>query len=350
MNEIDLIKQKELIEFCPFSFSPYNVLKLLKARNIFLEDVRNLQNEIRKTDTYQMLADEYHIYMDLLSSFFQQQGITDYMKVNVFYQNLLNLGYLSYQNNYIYDYDDLSDEYYIFECKELYGARVASGTAVCRHTTMMLNNLQNILKNHSYYLSVFTESSRILEEKLAKRLQIKRANHAINLLETEDGLFYGYCSTEELFLNIRQRRNKLILSSVPSSRELTTSSMLEQSQSEELKWEAFLAENWRNDFDTYLDELHNLPINLNNDFDHSSIRRRPTIDYECNYKQKLNIKQLDSDQVIKLEQEVIKQTLENKGEIKEFYNQTREQLYRIHSLYNSIAPLTKEKVKKLVIK
>lgn len=354
MNEIDLIKQKEqLIESCPLSFAFYNIPKLLKTRNTFLEGVHNLQNEIRKTDTYYMLANEYQIYVDLLSSFFQQQGITTSKKVNIFYQNLLNLGYLSYQNSYTYDYAKLSSNYCIFECKELEGARVASGIAVCRHTTMLLNDLQNMLKNRSYSLDVFTENSGIsgiLAEKIARQLQIEEPNHMINLLKTDDNLFYGYCSTHESFFNIKQKGKKLTLSFVPSSRRFTLSSVISQSQLEKEKWKNFLEENWCNEVRDWSNEVHNLIAKLNDDFDTSIFQRNIDTDFKCTYKQKINIEQLNSDRLMRLEQEVIKQTIDNKKEIKDFYEQTKGQLYRIHSLYNTIVPLTNEKVKKLVIK
>lgn len=337
MNEIDLIRQKEIIEACSFS-SSLSIPKLLKERRIFLENVEILRNEIRKTEIYHTLADEYQMYIDLLSSFFQQQGITDSKRVNIFYQNLLNLGYLSYQNSYTYDQDYLSNNYGMFECEELKGARVASGIAVCRHTTMMLNDLQNTLKNHSYYLSAFAERG-ILVEKIARRLQLAelaKPNHAINLLKTDDDLFYGYCSTGKLFFNIIQKDNELILSSAPSSRRDTFSLKISKAQSEEEKWQNFLQENKCNEHEDRLNKIFNLP----------SI----SIHFKCTYNQKIKTEPLNSGQLMKLEKEVFKQTIDNKKEIEEFYGQTKEQLYRIHSLHNRIVPLTKEKVKSLRIR
>lgn len=52
MNEIDFIRQKEIIEACSFS-SSLSIPKLLKERRIFLEKVENLQNEIRKSKKFE---------------------------------------------------------------------------------------------------------------------------------------------------------------------------------------------------------------------------------------------------------------------------------------------------------
>lgn len=370
MNEIDLIRQKKLIESKSSKLSyEYNIpvvglavlahiyqvpailsiipfylgfagVKLVKKRANLYQD---LQTEIRRTDTYKILVDEYQSYIGELATFFQQQGITDSKEVNVFYQNLLNLGYLSYQNNYTYDFEYVSDNYRHFECMELEGARVVDGTAVCRHTSMTLKDLQNQLGNNCYQLDV-SESSDKLLKKILKCLGVP--NHTINLLEAEDNSFYGYCSTRETFLNIRKEGKKLVILSVPSSRNQTTSSVLSYFQSEEEKWRFFHTEDFINQSDNVLNEYYDQMGTS----EFASHIRLVSGNMTCPYNKELNIKQLNPNEIMNLEQKIIHQTIASTKEIKEFYNQTKGQLYRIHSLYNSIVPLTNEKIKKLVIK
>ena len=116
--------------------------------------------------------------------FFISQGIHNYKDVNLYYQELLDLGCLSYNKEYSYDSDMLSDLYRENECEELLGARVASGKAVCRHTSFELSDLQNKLGNQATNLIVKPETQR--KSNIKKMLYI--------------ALMYSIMMTEYLFM------------------------------------------------------------------------------------------------------------------------------------------------------
>lgn len=168
---------------------------------------------IRKKDTYKRLKECYQSYLEHLSVFFILQGIHNYKDVNLYYQELLDLGCLSYNKEYSYDSDMLSDLYRENECEELLGARVASGKAVCRHTSFELSDLQNKLGNQATNLIVKPETQRKSNIK-------KNALHCINVFYNDDGISF-YDSTNRVFLDINLEGEKQIVSPIPYSEDLS---------------------------------------------------------------------------------------------------------------------------------
>ena len=182
----------------------------LDARRFAILEQREM---IRKTDTYKRLKEYYQSYLENLSMFFKSQGIQNYKDVNLYYQELLDLGCLSYNKEYSYDSDMLSALYAENECEEIWGARVASGKAVCRHTSSELKDLQNKLGNQATNL--------ILKPEFQKDQRSKGKDlHCINVFYNDDGICF-YDSTNRVFLDINLEGEKQIVSPIPYSEDLS---------------------------------------------------------------------------------------------------------------------------------
>lgn len=105
---------------------------------------------LKQTDEYNECLSLYERYVDKIAEFIRYIGLTDSLDVGMIYMNLLYGGILSCTDSF--DYHKYERDIDI--CPELWGARVSSGTGVCRHIASNLVDVYKELGFTASYLSV----------------------------------------------------------------------------------------------------------------------------------------------------------------------------------------------------
>lgn len=319
---------------------------LCYIKKIEEDDYRSdIHDVIKNTDIYKRLNNLYVSYINQnLSEFVKSQGLRSTIDVTIFYQYLLDLGVLSYPGTYQYDFDGLRALYQVNEVLDTLGARVASGMAVCRHTSFHLMNLHQSIGNDVAVLSLITipDFNRDFFDEYKKALYT--VNHAINIIFSEEGV-YGYCSTTRSFYNILEKDNVLLYLPVIHSRNLHIpwSMNLNTITPDALTNKKIRKKYICADYQRYQD------ISSMNSYNQklSKLRFMSLLSKDINSKDTriLNGKELD-----KRQNKIAHQVVDNLDEIRSFHEKTLPTLYKIDKLYNRIAPLTKQKVKSLRIR
>lgn len=307
----------------------------------------HIHKVIKNTDTYKRLNNLYVSYIDQnLSKFIKSQGLRDSIDTTIFYQYLLDLGVLSYSGAYQYDFGRLRSLYQTNEILDTLGARVASGRAVCRHISFQLMNLHQSLENDvASLLNLITIpdfDENLLDE--YKERVLYTTNHAINIIFSEEGI-YGYCSTTRSFFNIIEKDGVLLYLPVIQNRELHIpySMNLDTFALEELlnkkRRKKYLQRDYQRYHDTSSMNAYNQEL--------SKMRFMSLMveDISGESKTKLTGKTIN-----KKQNKIAHQVIDNLEEIKSFHKETIPILYKIDKLYNSIVPLTNQKVKSLKIR
>lgn len=338
------------------SIAPHLLEHPLKQAKDYLYDIKqieeqeyrlNIHNVIKNTDTYKRLNNLYISYINQnLSEFVKSQGLTDSMDITMLYQYLLDLGVLSYSSSYRYDFEGLRYRYQENEILDTLGARIASGRGVCRHTSFQLTNLQQNLGNDvAALLDLITlpDFEENLWDEYKKRI-FNAPNHAINIIFDEKGI-YGYCSTTRNFFNVEEKDGVLLYSPVIQNRNLhipystnldTFSKEIVENQKVRKKY-------------AHEDSLRYQDISSINAYNRelSKLRFMSSLIDDIS---KANKRILDGKTINIRQNKIACQVIDNLDEIKSFHKDTKPMLYKIDSLYNSIAPLTKQKVKSLKIR
>ena len=268
------------------------------------------------------------------------------MDITMLYQYLLDLCVLSYSSSYRYDFEGLRYRYQENEILDTLGARIASGRGVCRHTSFQLTNLQQNLGNDvAALLDLITlpDFEENLWDEYKKRI-FNAPNHAINIIFDEKGI-YGYCSTTRNFFNVEEKDGVLLYSPVIQNRNLhipystnldTFSKEIVENQKVRKKY-------------AHEDSLRYQDISSINAYNRelSKLRFMSSLIDDIS---KANKRILDGKTINIRQNKIACQVIDNLDEIKSFHKDTKPMLYKIDSLYNSIAPLTKQKVKSLKIR
>lgn len=105
---------------------------------------------LEQTDEYYECLEAYDRYIDKIVRFMRMVGVNDSVDVGMFYMQLLYKGLISAPGYFEYYRKTKELDY----CPELWGARVATGQAVCRHIASNLVDVYNGLGFTAGYLSV----------------------------------------------------------------------------------------------------------------------------------------------------------------------------------------------------
>lgn len=326
-----------------------------------LKEIKNYLNEIRQTeergyrisidtiikstDAYKRLHEIYFSYINQdLSNFLKSQGITDSFDATIFYQYLLDLGVLSYPGTYQYDFDGFIKLYQTNEVLDTLGARIASGRAVCRHTSFQLMNLQEGIGNDVAVLNLITIPDFHQDYFDEYKEALYMVNHAINILFHGEGI-YGYCSTTRSFFNIQKEEGSLLYLPVIHNRKwhIPYSMNLDTFTADSLFNREKKKEYIQKDFEKY----HDITSTNTYNKELSELRFLSLLVDDVHIE---NTNTLSSKMIDKKQYEIAHQVVESLDEIKNFHKQTVPTLYRINKLYNSIAPVTNKKVKSLRIR
>lgn len=303
-GQIDLVKYQGNIKFKMFP-------KLLKKTIDFFKE--ELDDDIRKeinkliinSDMYKGLMEEYDKYIDKLAMFFKREGVTDGLGITMFYKELLEEGYLSY--NKINKYNDymLGEEYRRYYHYYLLpfigcGCKVVTGKSVCRHNTDLLVKLGNRVGVKSLYTFVFDGNEKVGE---------KKPDHALAIIIDND-IVFGYCPTIDIYSNILKRET-----------------------SDNIGYKYFYLKSIEDNcnFIAPLEDNEDYINNLYNNFDYLEI----TNEYVKKRYSQILIQRLDE---------------ERDGILEEFYNETKPNLDIINRKVNELSPTKKGKLKQLIIK
>ena len=264
-----------------------------------------IRNIIIHSDMYNCLMEEYNKYLDKLTIFFKREGITDGLGVAIFYKELLEEGYLSYNKTCKANKYMLSEEYINYYCYYLLpifgcGCRVATGNSVCRNFTDLLVNLENRIGNKSMHTFAFPDD---------ENRKTTKVNHAFATIIDNDRCF-GYCPTMDVYSNVL--KEKII-------------------DNKEFKYLYFKDIKDDCNFIAPLEDNEDDIINLYNKFNYLGI---------------------DDEYINKRYSQILIQRLDDErdGTLENFYNEIKPNLDIINKKVNEISPIKKGKIKHLIIK
>lgn len=156
--------------------------KAVKETKKFSRDYRI--ELIRNTQEYNECLDTYYNLVNEVASLMYDLGIRDSLDIAMFYNELLYNGYLSATGEFTYHKYDVDKDY----CQELYGARVTSGRAVCRHMAMNLKDIYDAYGYTASYLAVKGAKGNF-GGYLDSRLMPHRMNHAVVCVKDRYGKY-----------------------------------------------------------------------------------------------------------------------------------------------------------------
>lgn len=134
----------------------FNISLLIKRAERYANSLSNLEPIIRETDEYKELVKAYNEYILGIANILENDDMSTYCKLHVF-SELLSKSVLSVSEQYK-GAEYSKDSIYL---NELTGARVIQGTGVCRHVSVLLNDVLNISGQTSCVLTVSTKDDLI---------------------------------------------------------------------------------------------------------------------------------------------------------------------------------------------
>lgn len=267
---------------------------------------REIEAAVRNTDTYKICLEEYKSYLEKLSSFMKNNlGITDVCLVANIFFNMLENGLLSYNKSHCYSNYPLYETYY--DLPELYGCRIATGNSVCRHRASFIVDLEQSLNNNAYYATNFPVNKKSIYLN-PPDLSDYFLCHAISILKDDKDSLYIFDPTMNFWST-------------------NLSSMKDIEGKEYITYENgdyvfFIPKN--SVFNSYIESDNPVFIDITKKYDKSNERNQLIFN------------------------DYIYDKL--KEECNQFYLDTKEQLFKIKYSYEEIVPLTKNKVKKHIIR
>ena len=289
---------------------------------IFSEVITEIKNEIRKSNEYRDLREEYNNYVVSLAKFIKSQGIIDGPGIAFLYQHMLDSGYLSYHKKHEYynscRHKNVVENATRYEIEELWGSRISTGSSVCRHMSSLLTDIENEIGNSAHTLKVFYANKNIPVSYYSNFIP----DHCINVITTDNNIF-GYCPTNKLVLSLKTDYENIppkletYLSLSPVLGKSNFNSILVARDNDNYKIDNSFEENHK------ISQVFRLE-NLNN------------YDMETLYKRRVDImKYLYVDNGIK--------------ELNNYYENNIDTLRSIKEKTEYLTPLTTDKVKKLII-
>ncbi len=185
-------------------------MKSIQKIKINQEIREDIIEHIKTTDTYKKLENEYLSYISVLANFIKEIGMTSGIEVAIFYNFLLDLGYLSKNHFHQYEYIKPKKEEQMlrYEIPELLGSRVVTGESVCRHMASMLTDLENEIGNKAINIPV-KQTTNINRDSKQK---IIFTNHLTSIIQDhKTKLVFGYCPTHRQILQVGTNNYQVML-------------------------------------------------------------------------------------------------------------------------------------------
>ena len=160
-----------------------------KIKEMTYKYLRDVSEEyIEGTLEYQKCQELYTKFLEETAEIFVKLSADkDPLELGILYRELLYGGYFSKDNHFEYhDYDlDIGFDY------ELRGARICSGTGVCRHISKNAIDLYRLLGHTVTYNQVKTlnEKSKYLKHKKLLGLKPPKSNHIVAGIVSEEGKY-----------------------------------------------------------------------------------------------------------------------------------------------------------------
>lgn len=301
----------------------------LKLTRYYQKDIREINYEtytkiynetmtiIKESDIFKECNYEYKDYLKKLSIFFKSLKIQSPLDVALFNQNMLDDGYLSYDNHHEYKKFKKNNE---FETSELLGCRVVTGKSVCRHMASFLTDLEKEIGNDSFNIpiTIITASEIIKDINIINNPLV---NHLITGIR-EGEQVYGYDPTMRSIVNLNGQESILKIIKLVQPNQIYGTEIS-------------------------IDSLDNRNIYILKDI----ITNKPEYQEALTLLNKdIEFKEIDHFDILGKTQTIKKQYQENTDEVNDFYNETKQQLIRLKELSEHIAPLSDKKVKHLILK
>lgn len=297
----------------------YKSLKLnlvkQKIEQVVVNDIKDI---VKTSEEYIRLENDYFTYISSLGDFYKSQGMDDFLSTAFLYNYMLFNGYLSSTRKNKYNKDINNEIARRYENVELWGSRVATGGSVCRHMSAALVDLENILGNKSMIACVASVPKETTQEYFQKYI----ANHAICLISDSNNSIFGYCPTNY---------NVLELNSIPIKH--THFNYLECRPILGILEDQYNYKYISKELDTFITEQINK----------EDIRRFFSLN---------KLKNPSKKEIISKKNNVMEFCRSSKGrkELQDFYLDNYELLSQISEETEELIPITKDKVKQLVIK
>ncbi len=136
------------------------------------------------TPEYKRCKDLYDEFIRELARFMNDMGVNDTLDIGALFMELLYCGYLSVPGRFEYHRYDIDNDI----CSDIMGARVLSGSGVCRHIAGCLIDLYKAMGYPAAYVTVVTtnnELSSVIKDKILPF----RTNHAVVLVADKYGKY-----------------------------------------------------------------------------------------------------------------------------------------------------------------
>lgn len=146
---------------------------------------------LKKSQTYIDCKSEYNYYIEAVAKLIKKIGLTSSKESIMYLQFLLENGFFSKNMKHRY-YDFKEEKDYLVD---LFGAKVLTGTSVCRHMSSFERDVMNELGYTSANASVTTTTKNPIE--LIQKGEVKW-DHSVTAI-TENGLMYLFDPTCGLF-------------------------------------------------------------------------------------------------------------------------------------------------------
>lgn len=159
-----------------------SVIKALHdTREFSLEYKRQL---LRDTEEYKSCSELYDSVVADIAYFLRSLGLKDSLDIGLFYEYLLYNGFLSAPGTFAY-------HKYSYDggiCPEMYGARISSGSGVCRHIATNLKDIYEKMGFTASYLSVGGAKSTLISN-IKTRIMPSSINHAVVCVKDKYGKY-----------------------------------------------------------------------------------------------------------------------------------------------------------------
>lgn len=142
---------------------------------------------IKNTMEYKSTFKMYKLFLSRLKELLSLIGITNSLDITILCTYfLIPDGILSITDNF----DKRQENYTNCEFVNLIGSKVLSGTAVCRHISKFIVDLNRIYKNESYFVVLKNLDSEIMDH-VVVGLKVENKKFVIDPLNKRLGTFYG---------------------------------------------------------------------------------------------------------------------------------------------------------------
>ena len=159
-----------------------SVIKALHdTREFSLEYKRQL---LRDTEEYKSCSELYDSVVTDIARFLRSLGLKDSLDIGLFYEYLLYNGFLSAPGTFAY-------HKYSYDggvCPEIYGARISSGSGVCRHIATNLKDIYEKMGFTASYLSVGGVKSTLVSN-IKIRIMPSSIDHAVVCVKDRYGKY-----------------------------------------------------------------------------------------------------------------------------------------------------------------